>query len=118
MEAKGRNGSNPTRKAGPVTMERVLLASQETREEREQRIQSLFNFFDLKNSGFLDSAQIQAGLSSLNIPSEYKYGKDLLTVFELLPPPALSHPILQSITMSFPVRYSIPTHRISKKFRK
>ncbi|KAL5793541.1 hypothetical protein ACOSP7_002135 [Xanthoceras sorbifolium] len=80
MEAKGRNGSNPTRKAGPVTMEHVLLASQETREEREQRIQSLFNFFDSKNSGFLDSAQIEAGLSSLNIPSEYKHGKDLLTV--------------------------------------
>ncbi|KAI9178167.1 hypothetical protein LWI28_023485 [Acer negundo] len=80
MEPKGRNGSNPTRKPGPATMEHVLLALQETKEEREQRIRSLFNFFDSKNSGYIDYAQIEAGLSSLNIPSEYKYGKDLLNV--------------------------------------
>ncbi|KAK1569106.1 hypothetical protein Q3G72_032574 [Acer saccharum] len=80
MEPKGRNGSNPTRKPGPATMEHVLLALQETKEEREQRIRSLFNFFDSKNSGYIDYAQIEAGLSSLNIPSEYKHGKDLLNV--------------------------------------
>ncbi|KAK2665970.1 hypothetical protein Ddye_004544 [Dipteronia dyeriana] len=77
MEAKG---SNPTRKTGPASMEHVLLALQETKEEREQRIRSLFGFFDSKNSGYIDYAQIEAGLSSLNIPSEYKYGKDLLNV--------------------------------------
>ncbi|TXG54971.1 hypothetical protein EZV62_020227 [Acer yangbiense] len=80
MEPKGRNGSNPTRKPGPATMEHVLLALQETKEERELRIRSLFNFFDSKNSGYIDYAQIEAGLSSLNIPSEYKCGKDLLNV--------------------------------------
>ncbi|KAK3183921.1 hypothetical protein Dsin_031207 [Dipteronia sinensis] len=80
MEAKGRNGSNLTRKPGLATMEHVLLALQETKEGREQRIRGLFGFFDSKNSGYIDYAQIEAGLSSLNIPSEYKYGKDLLNV--------------------------------------
>lgn len=80
MEAKKKNGGNPVKKAGSVTMEHVLLALGETKEDREQRIRSLFNFFDVKNSGYLDYAQIEAGLSALNIPSEYKYAKDLLNV--------------------------------------
>ncbi|XP_031276732.1 calcium-dependent mitochondrial ATP-magnesium/phosphate carrier protein 2-like [Pistacia vera] len=80
-EKKGRNGGcNPVKKTGPVTMEHVLLALRETKEEREQRIRSLFNFFDKINSGYLDYSQIEAGLSALNIPSEYKYAKDLLKV--------------------------------------
>lgn len=80
-EKKGRNGGcNPVKKTGPVTMEHVLLALRETKEEREQRIRSLFNFFDKINSGYLDYSQIEAGLSALNIPAEYKYGKDLLNV--------------------------------------
>lgn len=69
------------KKAGAsVTMEHVLLALGENKEEREQRIRSLFNFFDVNNSGYLDYAKIEAGLSSLNIPSEYKYARDLLNV--------------------------------------
>lgn len=69
------------KKAGPsVTMEHVLLALGESKEEREQRIRTLFNFFDVNNSGYLDYTKIEAGLSSLNIPSEYKYAKDLLNV--------------------------------------
>lgn len=71
-EKKGRNGCNPVKKTGPVTMEHVLLALRETKEEREQRIRSLFNLFDKMNCGYLDYAQIEAGLSALNIPSEYK----------------------------------------------
>ncbi|XP_028761133.1 calcium-binding mitochondrial carrier protein SCaMC-3 [Neltuma alba] len=69
---------NPVKKAGPVTMDHVLMASQETKEERELRIRSLFGFFDRTNAGYLDYAQIEAGLSALQIPSEYKYAKDLL----------------------------------------
>lgn len=69
---------NPVKKAGPVTMDHVLLASQETKEARETRIRGLFGFFDKENSGYLDYAQIEAGLSALQIPSEYKYARDLL----------------------------------------
>ncbi|GLT60309.1 hypothetical protein SLA2020_330810 [Shorea laevis] len=81
MEAKSKPGCcNPVKKAGPVSMDHVLLASRETKEERELRIRSLFNFFDAANVGFLDYAQIENGLSALQIPAEYKYAKDLLKV--------------------------------------
>lgn len=73
-------GCNPVKKPGPVTMDHVLLALRETKEEREVRIRSLFNFFDAANVGYLDSAQIEAGLSALQIPEEYKYANDLLKV--------------------------------------
>lgn len=59
-------------------MDHVLLASQETKETREVRIRSLFDFFDRENLGFLDYSHIEAGLSALQIPAEYKYAKDLL----------------------------------------
>ncbi|KAK4754679.1 hypothetical protein SAY87_002783 [Trapa incisa] len=79
---KGRRSSpcNPVRKSGPVSMDHVLLALRETKEEREQRIKSLFSFFDAANVGYLDYTQIEAGLSALHIPSEYKYARDLLNV--------------------------------------
>ncbi|XP_042496585.1 calcium-dependent mitochondrial ATP-magnesium/phosphate carrier protein 2-like [Macadamia integrifolia] len=73
-------GCNPVKKSGPATMDHVLLASQETKEERELRIRSLFNFFDVANVGYLDYTQIDAGLSALQIPAEYKYAKDLVKV--------------------------------------
>ncbi|MED6173070.1 anaphase-promoting complex subunit 2, variant 2 [Stylosanthes scabra] len=75
--ASKRSGSNP-----PVTMDHVLLASQETKEARENRIQSLFGFFDKENCGYLEYAHIEAGLSALQIPSEYKYARDLLNAFD------------------------------------
>lgn len=71
---------NPVKKSGPVTMEHVLLALRETKEEREARIRGLFNFFDSRNAGYLDYGEIEAGLSALQIPAEYKYAKDLLRV--------------------------------------
>ncbi|XP_039064820.1 calcium-dependent mitochondrial ATP-magnesium/phosphate carrier protein 3-like isoform X2 [Hibiscus syriacus] len=71
---------NPVKKPGSVTMDHVLLALRETKEERELRIRSLFNFFDAANMGFLDYAQIEMGLSALQIPAEYKYANDLLKV--------------------------------------
>lgn len=74
------NPCNPVRKPGPVSMDHVLLALRETKEEREQRIKSLFSFFDAANEGYLDYSQIEAGLSALHIPSEYKYARDLLNV--------------------------------------
>uniref|UniRef100_A0A5B7BBW5 EF-hand domain-containing protein n=1 Tax=Davidia involucrata TaxID=16924 RepID=A0A5B7BBW5_DAVIN len=87
MEAKPKNEKgnrsnccSPVKKPGPVSMDHVLLALRETKEEREQRLRSLFSFFDVANSGYLDYAQIEAGLSALHIPSEYKYAKDLLNV--------------------------------------
>ncbi|XP_048234523.1 calcium-dependent mitochondrial ATP-magnesium/phosphate carrier protein 2 [Ricinus communis] len=86
-DARAKNGKeqrpnccNPVKQAGPVTMDHVLLALGETKEEREQRIRSLFNFFDGANSGFIDYTQIEKGLSSLLIPADYKYAKDLLNV--------------------------------------
>ncbi|KAE9602723.1 putative mitochondrial carrier protein [Lupinus albus] len=68
------------KKTGPVSMDHVLLALRETKEERDIRIQSLFNFFDAANNGYLDYAQIEAGLSALQIPPEYKYAKELFKV--------------------------------------
>lgn len=74
------SGCNPVKKQGPVSMDHVLLALGETKEGRELRIRSLFNFFDAKNAGYLDYAQIENGLSALQIPAEYKYANDLLHV--------------------------------------
>uniref|UniRef100_A0A1D1Y6Z4 Calcium-binding mitochondrial carrier protein SCaMC-1 n=1 Tax=Anthurium amnicola TaxID=1678845 RepID=A0A1D1Y6Z4_9ARAE len=81
QEQQRRSGCcNPVRKPGPVTMDHVLLALRETKEEREVRIRSLFNFFDGAGVGYLDQAQIEAGLLALNIPAEYKYARELLKV--------------------------------------
>uniref|UniRef100_A0A164W3N3 EF-hand domain-containing protein n=1 Tax=Daucus carota subsp. sativus TaxID=79200 RepID=A0A164W3N3_DAUCS len=63
-----------------VKLEHVLIALRETKEERESRIKSLFNYFDGANKGFLDYSQIEVGLDALQIPAEYKYAKDLLRV--------------------------------------
>ncbi|KAL4652915.1 hypothetical protein ACB092_01G265900 [Castanea dentata] len=71
---------NPVKKPGPVSMDHVLLALRETKEERDMRIRSLFNFFDTTNAGYLDYTLIETGLSALQIPAEYKYAKDLLNV--------------------------------------
>ncbi|KAG7537449.1 Mitochondrial carrier domain superfamily [Arabidopsis suecica] len=82
MEAtKSKQGCcNPVKKPGPVSMDHVLLALRETREERDLRIRSLFNFFDSENVGYLDCAQIEKGLCALQIPSGYKYAKELFRV--------------------------------------
>ncbi|KAF3441400.1 hypothetical protein FNV43_RR15314 [Rhamnella rubrinervis] len=82
MDAKPTSESccNPVKKSGPVSMDHVLLALRETKEDRDLRIRSLFNFFDAANIGYLDYSQIEAGLSALQIPGEYKYAKDLLKV--------------------------------------
>ncbi|KAL8232317.1 hypothetical protein R6Q57_002095 [Mikania cordata] len=74
------NCCNPVKKPGPVSMDHVLAALGETKEERELRIRSLFSFFDTSNAGYLDSVQIEVGLSALQIPSDYKYAKELLRV--------------------------------------
>lgn len=79
-DSKRCEGCNPVRKPGPVSMDHVLLALQETKDERELRIRSLFNFFDKLSTGFLDYAQIESGLTALHIPSDYKYARDLLHV--------------------------------------
>ncbi|KAM0933300.1 putative mitochondrial carrier protein [Dioscorea sansibarensis] len=70
----------PAKKPGPVSMDHVLLALRETREQREARIRGLFNFFDSAGLGYLDYAQIEAGLSTMRIPAEYRYARDLLKV--------------------------------------
>ncbi|KAI4336411.1 hypothetical protein L6164_014942 [Bauhinia variegata] len=77
---RGAGSSNPVKKTGSVSMDHVLLALRETKEERDLRIRSLFNFFDAANNGYLDYAQIEAGLSALQIPPEYKYAKELFKV--------------------------------------
>ncbi|EXB41417.1 Calcium-binding mitochondrial carrier protein SCaMC-1 [Morus notabilis] len=73
-----------TKKAGAgtisISMDHVLMALRETKEEREMRIRSLFNYFDASNAGYLDYGSIEEGLKSLQIPSDYKYAKDLLNV--------------------------------------
>ncbi|KAK1281564.1 Mitochondrial adenine nucleotide transporter ADNT1 [Acorus calamus] len=79
-EGGGGTGCDPVSKPGPATMEHVLLASRETEEEREGRIRSLFGFFDASDTGHLDYANIEAGLSALQIPAEYKYARELIRV--------------------------------------
>ena len=77
------NNNKKKQKAKPgggVSMDHVLLALQESKEERELRIRSLFEFFDAANLGYLDYPQIEAGLSALQIPAHYKYAKDLFKV--------------------------------------
>lgn len=74
------HGGNTGKKAGPISLDHVLLALRETKEERDLRIRSLFNFFDAANKGYLDYAHIEAGLSALQIPPEYKYAKELFKV--------------------------------------
>ncbi|XP_071722512.1 calcium-dependent mitochondrial ATP-magnesium/phosphate carrier protein 2-like [Rutidosis leptorrhynchoides] len=76
----GPDCSNAVKKSGQVSMDHVLLALRETREERDTRIRSLFDFFDATDVGYLDYCQIEAGLSALQIPSQYKYAKDLFRV--------------------------------------
>jgi solute carrier family 25 (mitochondrial phosphate transporter), member 23/24/25/41 len=71
-------GCEPVRKAGPVTMEHVLLALRETEDEREARIRDMFAFFDSSGRGHLDYAQIEAGLAALQVPAECKYVRELL----------------------------------------
>ncbi|KAL2462805.1 Mitochondrial substrate carrier family protein [Forsythia ovata] len=73
---------NPVLKPGPVSLDHVLAASRETKEERDSRIRSLFNFFDSNNEGYLDYAQIEKGLSAMQIPADYKYAKELLDVYD------------------------------------
>ncbi|XP_047156100.1 calcium-dependent mitochondrial ATP-magnesium/phosphate carrier protein 2-like isoform X1 [Vigna umbellata] len=68
------------KKTGPVSMDHVLLALRETKDERDLRIRSLFDFFDAANDGYLDYAHIESGLSALQIPPEYKYAKELFKV--------------------------------------
>lgn len=79
MEAEKSN-QNPGKKPEAATMEHVLVALRETKEEREIRIRRLFEFFDNSKLGFLDDTQIEKGLSSLRIPPKYKYAKDFLKV--------------------------------------
>ncbi|KAL3529032.1 hypothetical protein ACH5RR_008354 [Cinchona calisaya] len=81
MATKDRPGCcNPVKKPGPVSMDHVLFALRETKEERDSRIKSLFKFFDSANLGYLDYPQIEKGLSALQIPAEYKFAKELLNV--------------------------------------
>lgn len=81
MAAKDRSECcNPVKKPGPVSMDHVLAALRETKEERDSRIKGMFNLFDPSAEGYLDYAQIEKGLSALQIPAEYKFAKELLNV--------------------------------------
>lgn len=75
-------GSVNKKKKNPanVSMDHVLIALGETKEERDVRIRSLFDFFDAGNSGYLDYGQIETGLSALQIPPQYKYARELFKV--------------------------------------
>ncbi|KAK4410690.1 Calcium-dependent mitochondrial ATP-magnesium/phosphate carrier protein 2 [Sesamum angolense] len=71
---------NPVKKPGPISLDHVLSALRETKEERDMRIRSLFSFFDSNNVGYLDYALIEKGLSAMQIPADYKFAKELLEV--------------------------------------
>ncbi|KAM3380506.1 calcium-dependent mitochondrial ATP-magnesium/phosphate carrier protein 2 [Capsicum galapagoense] len=69
---------NPVKKTGPVSMDHVLSALRETKEERDLRIRSLFSFFDSDNVGYLDHVKIEKGLFAMQIPVDYKFSRELL----------------------------------------
>lgn len=75
-------GGGRVKKNNPanVSIDHVLVALGETKEERDIRIRSLFNFFDAGNKGYLNYGQIETGLSALQIPGEYKYARELFKV--------------------------------------
>ncbi|CAI8599005.1 unnamed protein product [Vicia faba] len=75
-------GGGSVKKINPtnVSIDHVLVALGETKEERDIRIRSLFNFFDAGNNGYLNYGQIESGLSALQIPGEYKYARELFKV--------------------------------------
>ncbi|XP_055827724.1 calcium-dependent mitochondrial ATP-magnesium/phosphate carrier protein 2-like isoform X2 [Solanum dulcamara] len=80
MATKDRSGCcNPVKKPGPVSVDHVLSALRETKEERDLRIRSLFSFFDSDNVGYLDSVKIEKGLFAMQIPADYKFARELLT---------------------------------------
>ncbi|CAN4088664.1 unnamed protein product [Withania somnifera] len=79
MGTKNRPGcDNPVKKPGPVSMDHVLSALRETKEERDLRIRSLFSFFDSDNVGYLDHVKIEKGLFAMQIPADYKFARELL----------------------------------------
>ena len=83
MPSKSKNrGSdcNPIPRSTPITLSEVLLALDESLEERDRRIHNLFQFFDISGKGFLDHSDIEKGFDALDIPTQYKYAKDLLDV--------------------------------------
>lgn len=84
VEDTGKNPSrslcNPVPRSSPLTLSEVLLALQETQEQRDLRIRNLFDFFDTSHSGFLNHSDIEGGFRALSIPSQYKYANDLLKV--------------------------------------
>ncbi|KAL0721180.1 hypothetical protein Bca4012_035779 [Brassica carinata] len=76
----GKPNQTPAKNPGAATMEDVLAALHETKEERDLRIRSLFEFFDSSKLGFIDDTHIEKGLTLLRIPPKYKYARDLLRV--------------------------------------
>lgn len=77
---KSRSLCNPVPRSTPVTLAEVLLALQETKEQRAHRIRNLFEFFDTSHKGYLDHSDIEEGFKALAIPTQYKYARDLLDV--------------------------------------
>ena len=50
----------------------------ESEEEREVRIRTLFESFDDKKCGYLESNQIESGLQSLSFPFQKRYAVELV----------------------------------------
>ncbi|KAH7278093.1 hypothetical protein KP509_38G024000 [Ceratopteris richardii] len=66
--------------AAPIALSHVLVALNETEEERTIRIRTLFESFDTARKGYLEPSDIEKGFKSRGIPTHYKYAKDLLDV--------------------------------------
>ncbi|EPS60241.1 hypothetical protein M569_14562, partial [Genlisea aurea] len=66
----------PVKKPASVSLDHVLSALRETKEEREARIGDLFAFFDSGRGGFLDFTHIEEGLSALEIPADHKFANE------------------------------------------
>ena len=67
-------------KAEKTFLSEVLLALEETEEQRDIRLQKLFGFFDSSRKGYLDHRDVELGFKALSIPCQYKYVNDLLEV--------------------------------------
>ncbi|KAF3967696.1 hypothetical protein CMV_008328 [Castanea mollissima] len=53
------NNKSKKKKGGPISMDHVLLALQETKDKMDLRIRALLDFFDAANLGYLDYPQIK-----------------------------------------------------------
>ena len=86
------NSKSKKKKGGPISTDHMLLALQETKDERDLRIRALFDFFDAANLGYLDYPQIETYCSLLLI--------NLFFILSFFSSPPLNHSLFSPDSVS------------------